>query len=151
MRETEKNESDLITSGEDILNRYPGLFTQHNLDDEILYYLENPVTHIETQFRFMILPAGVVSVSSLKQEDIWNIENYKLKNFLILTINDIAKSTNNLGTRDIKQLVKDLHFDTDEYFLRVLPYSDKHSSEVIKTILDRRYKGIDDPLPLTMI
>jgi hypothetical protein len=151
MIERERKDKNLITCKEDILDRYPNLFTYYSLDKKRSLYIENPNPVKPGLFRFMILPAGVVAVSSLKKDSIWDIENYRFRVGLIDTIDDIVKEKNESGTKYIPNLVQELHYETEEYFLRILPYSDRHSSDVITCILDTRYEDIQNQLPLTQI
>lgn len=150
MRERERKEKNLIQSQEDILNRYPGLFNSFNLEDQTCY-LENPNQQKIGLFRFMILPAGVVAVSSYRKDYIWDIEKYRDKDVLFTIISDLVNEKVESNTTNIKDLVQELHFDYNEYFLRILPYSDNHSSSVITSILDQRYEDIQNQTPLTEI
>jgi len=150
MRERESKESNLINSQKDLLNRYPHLFTEHYLDEQS-YYLENPNQQKLGLFRFMIFPAGILAVSSFRKDDIWDIETFRYRDMLLLTINEVLKDKVESKKTDIKDLVQELHFDSNEYFLRILPYSDRHSSEVITSILDQRATDIQNQLPLTEI
>ncbi|HNW23679.1 MAG TPA: hypothetical protein PKH06_02870 [Candidatus Dojkabacteria bacterium] len=150
MREREQKERKLITSKEDILERYPGLFTEQYLDEQS-YYLENGNPQKLGLFRFILFPTGIVAVSSFRNDYIWDIEQDKYKDMLFLTIHEIAKDKIESNTTNIKDLVQELHFNTEEYFLRILPYSDRHSSDVTTSILDKRYDDIQNQLPLTQI
>lgn len=144
MIERERDKTNLITSKKEILNRYPGLFSRHTFNHEDSFYMENPNYQKLGLFRFMILPAGVVAVSSFKKDSIWDIENDDSKNHFLETINTIVEEQIESGTKNIHDLVQELHYDTEIYFLRILPYEDIHSSNVITSLLDIRYKDLLD-------
>lgn len=142
MIERERDKTNLITCKKEILNRYPGLFSRHTFNHEDSFYMENP--NSIGLSRFMILPAGVVAVSSVKTNTIWNIENDDSNNHLLKTINTIVEEKIESGTKDIQDLFPVLHYETELYFLRILPYEDIHSSAVITSLLDIRYKNLLD-------
>lgn len=150
MIEKEK-ETNLITCKEDILNKYPELFTKHDLDSKESFYIENPNPQKLGLFRFMILPAGVVAISSLKKDTAWDIENCQSNGDFLNELNNLVGEKIESGTRDMHHLVQELHYGREEYFLRILPYSDKQSSNVITSILDQRYEDLLNQLPLTMV
>lgn len=142
MSEREIKDKNLIQSQEDILNRYPGLFNSFKLEDQTCY-LENPNLKKQGLFRFMLLPAGPVAVSSFRKDYIWDIEKYRDKDALFAIINDLVNEKVESKTTKIEDLVQELHFDYNEYFLRILPYSNNDSSTVITTILDQRYDDME--------
>jgi len=151
MIEREREKTNLITCKKDILNRYPGLFSRDTLNHEDSFYIENPNPQKLGLFRFMILPAGAVAVSSFKKDAIWDIENDDSKNHFLETINTIVEEQIESGTKDIHDLVQELHYDTEIYFLRILPYEDIHTSSVITSLLDTRYKDLQDYSPSSEI
>ncbi len=130
---------DLINNDLDILERYPDVFFEKQIGEHS-YYIEKPVEDKIATFRFIITPSGAVAVSSLKSEDIWSLNGEKEKDVpLLLEVDNIVSGTRSL---DMHDLVKEMHFCSNTYFLRILPYSDKHTSNVIKCFLDRRYRKI---------
>ncbi len=151
MIERERDKTNLITRKQDILNRYPGLFYRDTFNHGDPFYMEKPNLHKSGVFRFIILPAGVVAVSSFKKETIWDIENNHSKNHFLETINTIVQEKIESGTKDIHDLVQELHYDTEIYFLRILPYDDIHTSGVITSLLDIRYKDLQDYSPFSEI
>ncbi len=128
--------SELFNSKEDILERYNKLFVEKNLDNTP-YYLEIPTSDEPDVFRFIITPSGVVGVASLDKEHIWEVDLNSDEEKRFLTRLDKIVGQNN-STDDIKNLVREFRSDNQTYFLRILPYSQKRASEVLKCILDER-------------
>jgi hypothetical protein len=95
----------------------------------------------------MILPSGVVAVSSSKQDTIWDIENTDLNNQFLKAINSVVEEKIESGTKDIHDLVQELHYDTEIYYLRILPYDDIDLSNVITSLLDTRNRDLEDNSP----
>ena len=151
----EKEKRIKFISNEDILNKYPGLFTAHSIDDEPIY-LENANPKSLKSFRFLLLPAGITAIMSLSKCDldemnnIWNIETNKNKESLLLSINERVKDVINSGTNNIKYLVQEVP-NNSNYYLRVIPYSDSNSIEVMTSVLDQRYEDMQNQTPLTLI
>jgi hypothetical protein len=128
--------SELFNSKEDILERYNELFVEKNLDNTP-YYLEIPTSDEPDVFRFIITPSGVVGVASLDKEHIWEVDlNSDEEKRFLTRLNRIVGQNNN--TDDIKSLVREFRSDNQTYFLRILPYSQKRASEVLKCVLDER-------------
>lgn len=132
-------QGELINNDLDILERYPDVFFEKQIGDHS-YYIEKPLEEDKiATFRFFITPSGAVAVSSLKSEDIWSLTGEKEKDIpLLLEVDSIVSETRSL---DMHDLVKEMHFCSNTYFLRILPYSDKHTSNVITCFLDKRYKS----------
>ncbi|MDY0097229.1 MAG: hypothetical protein RBS01_02655 [Candidatus Dojkabacteria bacterium] len=128
--------SDLFDSKEDILERYNELFVEENLDNTT-FYLEIPTSDEPDVFRFIITPSGVVGVASLDKEHIWEVDLNSDEDKRFLTRLDKIVGQNN-STDDIKNLVREFRSDNETYFLRILPYSQKRASEILKCILDER-------------
>ena len=128
--------SDLFNSKEDILDRYGELFEKEELDDS-QYYLELHTSDESDVFRFIITPSGFVGVSSLDRERIWEIDINSDEDKRLLTKLDKIVGENS-NTDDIKKLVREFRSDNETYFLRILPYSQKNTSEVLKCVLDCR-------------
>ncbi len=133
--------SDLFNSKEDILERYNELFIEKNLDNTP-YYLEIPTFDEPDVFRFIITPSGFVGVASLDRERIWEIDLNSEEDKRLLTRLDKMVEENS-NTDDIKNLVKEFRSDNQTYFLRILPYSQKRASEVLKCILDERVSRLE--------
>lgn len=131
-------QKDLINNDLDILERYPNSFFEKQLGEHS-YYIEKPLENVSGSFRFFITPSGAVAVSSLIPEEIWSLTGQRDNDIpLLLEVDNIVSETRSL---DIHDLVKEMHFCSNTYFLRILPYSDKHTSNIIKCFLDRRYKA----------
>lgn len=127
---------EVFNNEQEILDRYNGLFFEKEFDEEP-YYIEKAEPETNPSFRFFLTPGGVVAVSSFEPRDIWSLTGEKdTEQALLLQLNIITKENRSFAVED---LVKELHSYSKIYFLRILPYGDKQSYEVIKRVLDPRY------------
>lgn len=136
--ESDDFQKDLISKDSDILERYPNTFFEKEIGEHS-YFIEKPLEDIPGSFRFFITPSGAVAVSSLIPEQIWSLTGEKDNDIPLLL--EVDKVVSEIRSLDIHDLVQEMHFCSSTYFLRILPYSDKHTSNVIKCFLDRRYKS----------
>ena len=153
MRERERKESNLINK---VLEKYPKLFDEHFINDQP-YYLERMNPQKVAPTRFLLLPSGIgalipcfrYSKEDIKKE-LWNFEAKEDKDVLILDADETIKNVLGTGTTNNKYLIQQIH-DYGNFFIRVIPFYDDKSLEIMTCLLDQRYEDIQNQLPLTEI
>ena len=129
---------ELITSKEDLFEKYNILFTKEVIDERD-YYFEIPTQEKLDLYRVIVTPSGIVAVSSLKLEQIWEIDsqqNQKMLHDLDIVVERFS------DTEDIRKLTREFRSGTETYFLRILPYNQVSISQVLRCILDERLERV---------
>lgn len=137
--------NEVFNNEQEILDRYKGLFFEKEFDEEP-YYIEKGNPEKNSSFRFFLTPGGAVAVSSFVPSEIWSLTGERdTDQALLLQLNIVARENRSFA---VEHLVKELHSYSKIYFLRILPYGDTLSFEVIKTLLDPRYEAYKSTLLL---
>jgi len=92
-------------------------------------------------WRFIITPSGPVAVSSVRKNSIWDIDFESEKDKSFLPILDMTME--NRKGNNIQNLVTKIIREDDIYYLRMLPYNDERSSEILLSELDRKMENLD--------
>ena len=132
--------SDLIESKEDLLSTYKELFVKE-IVDESEYHIEIPTSDEPDVFRFIITPSGFVGISSLDKERVWEIDVTQDEDKRLLTKLDKVVEEN-VDSHDLRNLVREFRSDNETYFIRILPYSERRATGVLRCVLDERLERV---------
>ena len=123
-----------------ILETYGALFQPIYIGTED-YFIEKKMKNTQSLWRFIITPSGPVAVSSVRKNSIWDIDFESEKDESFLPILDITME--NCKDNDIQNLVTKIIREDDTYYLRMLPYDDERSSEILLSELDSKMENLD--------
>ena len=146
----DKPESEFITiiaNNEQIYEAYPELFEVLNISNTKIY-LEKGNPREEESFakedRIFLLPSGMISVTTLELDHLWNIgeEDSKLLGEFNLLAEELNRKRTNKEDIDYFQ---EKNINGKKYGIKYYPYNDEHSNSVILDMLDKKLlslKGI---------
>ena len=133
--------SDLFNSKREFLKEYGNLFVEEEVDGE-KYHMEIPTEKNPNPYRIVVVPSGIVGVSSFEPLKIWELDAQEEESKIMLVkLNSIVQE--NINSDDIRKLVKEFRSGNQTYFTRILPYSQQRSTDVLRCILDEKLKKLE--------
>ena len=126
----------LVRDKEQILEAYYELFEELNIDI-LPFYIEKLGENTTRAHRLVITPSGVVAIASEDKHHIWEMDFETDEGKHLLGVANNLSSQ--VQSRDIHELIPVLRTDEQTYYLRLLPYYDQKSSEVMIDFLNMKY------------
>jgi hypothetical protein len=131
----------LIASNEQVVDAYPEIFEKLSIDIMPIYIEKNyeEIDH-STDPRIILLPSGIISVSSKENQDfIWgNYQTEKYRNFLV----ELNKKTRDWSMKNSKEnmLSYEEIIDGKEYIISFFAYKDIDTNKTLIDTIDEKLK-----------
>jgi hypothetical protein len=131
----------LIASNEQVVDAYPEIFEKLSIDIMPIYIEKNyeEIDH-STDPRIILLPSGIISVSSKENQDfIWgNYQTEKYRNFLV----ELNKKTRDWSMKNSKKnmLSYEEIIDGKEYIISFFAYKDIDTNKTLIDTIDEKLK-----------
>jgi hypothetical protein len=131
----------LIASNEQVVDAYPEIFEKLSIDIMPIYIEKNyeEIDH-STDPRIILLPSGIISVSSKENQDfIWgNYQTEKYINFLV----ELNKKTRDWSMKNSKKnmLSYEEIIDGKEYIISFFAYKDIDTNKTLIDTIDEKLK-----------
>jgi hypothetical protein len=131
----------LVASNEQVVAAYPEIFEKLSIDIMPIYIEKNyeEIDH-STDPRIILLPSGIISVSSKENQDfIWgNYQTEKYRNFLV----ELNKKTRDWSMKNSKKnmLSYEEIIDGKEYIISFFAYKDIDTNKTLIDTIDEKLK-----------
>lgn len=142
--ENEPNFQLLVRSNEQVVDAYPEIFGKLSIDIMPIYIEKNyeEIDH-STDPRIILLPSGIISVSSEENQDfIWgNYQTEEYRNFLV----ELNKRTRDWSMKNMQEdiLSNEEIINGKEYIINFYPYQNIPVGKVLIDSIEKKLKVIE--------
>jgi hypothetical protein len=127
---------EISNNKESILNQYSDLFEEYDIKNAPLY-LEKETTLQTGLHRIVLTEISPFVISSKDKKNIWDL-NLNNTDDLMIILEAERFAFDRRNSSDIRYQMKNIFSQGKEYNIRILPYNDSHSSEVLNYLLKRK-------------